>query len=80
VTFDRFLAEWMVACDQPFSEVDKPEFRRLLQYLRGAERLSIPSARTIKRHIIDMGVNAVSETITMIKVIFLPFVSCRLQR
>ncbi|KAF8874673.1 hypothetical protein BD779DRAFT_1406474, partial [Infundibulicybe gibba] len=30
--FERLLAEWMVACDQPFEEVDREEFRRLLTY------------------------------------------------
>ncbi|KAJ7429252.1 hypothetical protein B0H11DRAFT_2266386 [Mycena galericulata] len=30
-TFDRLLAEWIVACDQPF-EVEKPEFIRLMEY------------------------------------------------
>ncbi|KAG0693873.1 hypothetical protein DFH29DRAFT_815918, partial [Suillus ampliporus] len=30
--FEQLLAEWMVACDQPFEEVDRLEFRRLLEY------------------------------------------------
>ena len=25
-TFERLLSEWMVTCDQPFSEVDQPSF------------------------------------------------------
>jgi hypothetical protein len=30
--FEQLLTEWMVACDQPFEEVEQPEFRRLLEY------------------------------------------------
>ncbi|KAJ7922597.1 hypothetical protein B0H13DRAFT_1534487, partial [Mycena leptocephala] len=29
--FNRLLAEWIVACDQPFDEVEKPEFIRLME-------------------------------------------------
>ena len=25
--------EWLVACDQPFDEVEKPEFQCLIDYL-----------------------------------------------
>ncbi|KAF8463579.1 hypothetical protein JB92DRAFT_3136431 [Gautieria morchelliformis] len=30
--FKRLLVEWQVACDQPFGEVEKPEFQALLEY------------------------------------------------
>jgi hypothetical protein len=26
--------EWQAACDQPFDEVNKPEFQRMIKYLR----------------------------------------------
>ncbi|KAF8184311.1 hypothetical protein K438DRAFT_2161513, partial [Mycena galopus ATCC 62051] len=39
-TFNRLLAEWMVACDQPFEEVDKPEFIRLMEYTHHGATLS----------------------------------------
>ncbi|KAJ7440564.1 hypothetical protein B0H11DRAFT_1669251, partial [Mycena galericulata] len=30
--FNTLLAEYLVACDQPFDTVDKPEFIRLMEY------------------------------------------------
>ncbi|KAJ7938819.1 hypothetical protein B0H13DRAFT_1851401 [Mycena leptocephala] len=30
--FNNLLAEWIVACDQSFDEVEKPEFIRLMEY------------------------------------------------
>jgi hypothetical protein len=48
-----------VACDQPFEEVERPEFKALLEYVYGTgptgQRLAIPSATTVKRHIMTMG-------------------------
>ncbi|KAF8235292.1 hypothetical protein L208DRAFT_1541759 [Tricholoma matsutake] len=32
--FERLLIEWMVACDQPFEEVEKPEFIVTMSYGR----------------------------------------------
>ncbi|KAH9015437.1 hypothetical protein EDB83DRAFT_2203680, partial [Lactarius deliciosus] len=29
-TFERLLMEWIIACDQPFNEVEKPEFVKLM--------------------------------------------------
>ncbi|KAJ7222091.1 hypothetical protein GGX14DRAFT_352574, partial [Mycena pura] len=55
--FQRLLVEWLVACDQPFQEVERPEFRRLLNYVyHRTTPLNIPSAKTVKRHVMEMGV------------------------
>ncbi|KAG6823964.1 hypothetical protein H0H92_008436 [Tricholoma furcatifolium] len=40
--FEELLAEWIVLCDQPFDEVDKQPFRRLLEYVHR------PSGKTLK--------------------------------
>ncbi|KIL63847.1 hypothetical protein M378DRAFT_50048, partial [Amanita muscaria Koide BX008] len=42
--FEKLLAEWIVACDQPFDEVDKRPFRKLLEYAHrpSAKPLHIP--------------------------------------
>ncbi|KAF9541336.1 hypothetical protein CPC08DRAFT_770631 [Agrocybe pediades] len=41
--FEDLLAKWIVACDQPFDEVDKQEFRDLLFYIHHpASSLNIP--------------------------------------
>jgi hypothetical protein len=42
-TFKKYLAEWVVACDQPFEEVERPEFHQLLEYTHmGSKLLDIP--------------------------------------
>ena len=41
--FEQLLTEWVVACDQPFEEVDWPELRELLTYTHHpSPHLSIP--------------------------------------
>ncbi|KAJ7200870.1 hypothetical protein GGX14DRAFT_320845, partial [Mycena pura] len=43
-TFQRLLIEWLIVCDQPFSEVERPEFKALLQYVHfRSVDLKIPS-------------------------------------
>ncbi|KAJ7730114.1 hypothetical protein DFH07DRAFT_756455, partial [Mycena maculata] len=55
-TFERLLLEWLVACDQPFQEVERPEFRRLLKYVHHRSHgLRVPSASTVQRKVIAMG-------------------------
>jgi hypothetical protein len=49
--FEQLLADWVVACDQPFDEVEKPEFRRLLEYTHLAAITSYSSPwRHLKTH------------------------------
>lgn len=31
--FEDLLTKWLVACDQPFDEVKKPEFKAFLEYM-----------------------------------------------
>jgi hypothetical protein len=53
----------MVACDQPFEEVEQPEFRRLLEYTHLRPSLHIPSRFTMNRRIMKMG----EDTVTGVK-------------
>ncbi|KAF8987111.1 hypothetical protein BDQ17DRAFT_1435834 [Cyathus striatus] len=39
--FERLLAGWVVTCDQPFEEVEWPEFRHLLEYIFRGTSLKI---------------------------------------
>lgn len=57
--FEEKLAHWMVACDQPFTTVNDPEFRQLLQYVcqPGKEKLQIPDDKSMRRRIMKMGEN-----------------------
>ena len=68
-TFKRHLAEWVVACDQPFEEVERPEFRRLLEYTHmGSKSLDIPHRSAIKDRIMKMGKNTVTGIQNLVKV------------
>lgn len=53
--FENFLTKWMVVCDQPFEEVERPEFKALLEYNCRPTKLNIPSSTTIKRRVMKMG-------------------------
>jgi hypothetical protein len=68
-TFKRYLAEWVVACDQPFEEVDRPEFRRLLEYIHmGSKALDIPHRNALKDRIMKMGKSTTEGIQKLIKV------------
>lgn len=58
----------MVACDQPFEEVDRPELRALLEYVyHSSEGLMIPHRDAIRRRIMKMGADAVDLTKAMFR-------------
>ncbi|KAL0945053.1 hypothetical protein HGRIS_012008 [Hohenbuehelia grisea] len=60
--FEKILAEWMVACDQPFEEVERREFKRLLQYThRGSKPLHIPGRTTMKTRILQLGKDTIAD-------------------
>ena len=40
--FKQLLIEWVVSCDQPFDEVEKPEFISMMEYGRDPKTFSIP--------------------------------------
>ncbi|THU75934.1 hypothetical protein K435DRAFT_706104, partial [Dendrothele bispora CBS 962.96] len=57
--FEGLLVEWIVACDQPFEEVKRPEFKQLLTYTHHpASTLHIPGHTTIQRQFIKMSEGA----------------------
>ena len=54
--FERLLTEWIVACDQPFDEVEKEEFIKLMTYARHpASSVNLPSREGIRRRVMKMG-------------------------
>lgn len=67
--FERLLAEWMAACDQPFTEVDRPELRKLLQYTfyhgGGSKEFHIPNHTTMNTKIMKFGKQALDGIISM---------------
>jgi hypothetical protein len=74
-TFNRLLAEWMVACDQPFDEVEKPEFIRLMEYTHHGSTLNfkVPGRTAMRTRVMQMGVDTVEGTKKMFAVFYFPF-------
>jgi hypothetical protein len=69
---EQLIAEWIVACDQPFDEVDKPEFRAMLTYAHHpSPTLKIPHRDAIKRRIMRMGEDSIEDTKRMFEVLHL---------
>jgi len=68
-TFKRYLAEWVVACDQPFEEVERPEFHRLLEYTHTSSNLlNTPHRTALKDCIMKMGKSTVDGIQKLVKV------------
>jgi hypothetical protein len=68
------MVEWIVACDQPFDEVEKPEFISMLQYAHHSPtNLKLPSRDGIRRRVMKLGEETVEGTREMFKVGVYPF-------
>ncbi|TFK33992.1 hypothetical protein BDQ12DRAFT_669813 [Crucibulum laeve] len=63
--FEDLLAKWIVACDQLFDEVEKPELQALLDYVHH-KPVKIPGRTTIQTCIMKMG----EDTVESVKDIF----------
>ena len=62
---------WIVASDQPFTEVENPEFVELLNYVHrnsSGSELQILGHNSIKRRVMDMGENGIEEVKEMFMV------------
>ncbi|KAG9221990.1 hypothetical protein CCMSSC00406_0009198 [Pleurotus cornucopiae] len=63
--FEQLLVEWMVCCDQPFMEVEWPEFRKLIQYVyqRGGSTtpIHVPGRTTIQTKVMKAGNNTIAQ-------------------
>lgn len=46
--FERLLAEWVAACDQPFEEVEKPEFIAMMEYGQDPTKFSLPKREGVR--------------------------------
>lgn len=53
--FEQVVTEWIVACDQPFDEVEKQEFITMMNFARHTGPLKIPKREGIKRRVMKMG-------------------------
>ncbi|KAF5320031.1 hypothetical protein D9758_017720 [Tetrapyrgos nigripes] len=60
--FEELLVKWLVASNQPFSEVEQVEFIELLQYVHhSGGKLHIPKQDVIRRRIIKLGESIIEE-------------------
>ena len=57
-----------MACDQPFKEVEHPEFCHLLEYTHLQPSLHIPGHHTIKQQIMKMSQDTIDGTRSMLSV------------
>jgi len=64
--FKRLVAEWQAACDQPFDEVDKSEFRCMIEYLHPG--VHIPHCDAMWQLIMKLGEETIKGTKEMIEV------------
>jgi hypothetical protein len=50
------VANWVAACDQPFSAVEEPEFQELLDYVHRHSngKLKIPNRQSVRERIVEM--------------------------
>ena len=52
--------EWIIACDQPFDEVEKPEFVAMMNHAHhGRGPLNMPKCEGMKRRAMKMGEDTV---------------------
>jgi hypothetical protein len=58
----------MVSCDQPFEEVDRREFRKLLEYTHFRPSLNIPHRGAVHNRVMKMGEDTVKGVQKMISV------------
>jgi hypothetical protein len=65
--FEDLLTRWIIACDQPFDEVEKPEFIEMMQYGHQAvPNFTLPKREGVRRRVMKLG----EKTIDDIKEIF----------
>ena len=60
----------MVACDQPFEEVERPEFLKLMKFVHhsATANLHVPSRKGIQRRVMKMGEDTIESVCEMFKV------------
>ena len=60
-----------MACDQPFDEVEKPEYIAMMEYCRDLNKFSLPKQDGIRRRVMKLGEGTIEETRAMFTVISL---------
>lgn len=64
--FEQVVMEWIIACDQPFEEVERPEFITMMNYTHHTgTSLKIPKRDGIKRRLMKMGDDTIKDVQNM---------------
>jgi hypothetical protein len=67
--FEQLVMEWVIACDQPFEEVERPEFIAMMNYTHHTGTpLNIPKRHGIKRRLMKMGDDTIEDVRNMFAV------------
>lgn len=74
--FEQLLTEWIVACDQPFDEVEKEEFIKLITYVcHPASSVKLPGQDGIHCWVMKMGEETIDKICDMFVVSVIVFCS-----
>ena len=63
--FEKLLIEWIVACNQLFDEVEKPEFVSMMEYKWDPTKFSLPKKDGVRWRIMTLGENTIEDTKAM---------------
>jgi len=64
------VLEWIIACDQPFDEVEKPEYVAMMEYGRDLSKFSLPKRNGVRRRVMKLGEDTIEATKAMFSVVF----------
>jgi hypothetical protein len=64
------VLEWIITCDQPFDEVEKPEYIAMMEYGRDPSKFSLPKRSGVRRRVMKLGADTIEATKTMFSVLF----------
>lgn len=60
--FEELLTRWIIACDQPFEEVERPEFIEMMQYGHHAvPNFSLPQREGVQRRVMKLGEKTIND-------------------
>ena len=60
--FEWLFIKWVVTCDQPFDEVQKPEFISMMEYGQYPKTLFLPKRDGVCQRVIKLGEETIQET------------------
>jgi hypothetical protein len=67
--FKQLLMEWVIACDQPFEEVERPQFIAMMNHTHhSGTPLTIPKRDGIRRRLMKMGDDTIEDVRKMFSV------------